>query len=115
MQGTAYRLVHLWVERRLGKPMHCENCGDVSKHSYNWANISGEYLYDIADWARLCVPCHRRFDGNSKKYSSTCRRGHKWVGDNIYVHPTKGRMCRRCKRRSYLRSKVNIEKGVPIP
>ena len=57
-----YRALHNWVERRLGKPQKCEECGASEKIRYEWSNISGEYRKDTSDWRRLCVPCHRRID-----------------------------------------------------
>lgn len=53
---------HTFVVRRLGKPQRCEHCGTTEKRMYHWANISGNYLRDVSDYIRLCVPCHKRFD-----------------------------------------------------
>ena len=53
---------HAWVVRRLGKPSNCELCGTTEKRMYHWANISGNYLRDVSDYMRLCVPCHKRYD-----------------------------------------------------
>lgn len=55
--------LHRWVERRLGRPRKCEKCGTTKAKVYHWANISGEYKRDLSDWKRLCVYCHRIFDG----------------------------------------------------
>lgn len=60
---SAYRTVHYWVVVRLGKPQECENCGRTDASRYEWANLSGDYLRDTSDWARLCVRCHRLIDG----------------------------------------------------
>lgn len=65
--------VHQWVNKVLGKPQECENCGDTSDRVFNWANLSGEYKRDISDWARLCIPCHNRFDNNIIKGWETRR------------------------------------------
>lgn len=54
--------IHREVERILGKPKKCENCGDTTKNKYDWANISGEYKDDITDYIRLCISCHRLYD-----------------------------------------------------
>lgn len=56
--------LHAWVQRKLGTPSKCEHCGSCSKDWYHWSNISGQYLRDISDWQRLCVPCHSKFDRN---------------------------------------------------
>lgn len=66
--------LHRWVDKELGRPQECENCGDVSKRTYDWANISGEYKRDIADWVRLCRPCHNRFDNYVNKSWITRRK-----------------------------------------
>ena len=55
-------LIHRQVERVLGKPKICENCGDTTKNKYDWANISGLYKDDITDYIRLCISCHRLYD-----------------------------------------------------
>lgn len=59
----AYRPLHHWVERHLGKPMQCENCGtkDAGKR-YDWANKSHQYKRDLTDWMRLCRKCHKNYD-----------------------------------------------------
>ena len=59
---VSYRGLHLWVERRLGKPMICKFCGDKTQKHYHWANKSKNYLRDITDWIRLCPKCHKKFD-----------------------------------------------------
>lgn len=56
-----YRALHNWVERHLGKPHLCEECGekDLSHRQYHWANVSGNYKRLTTDWRRLCVKCHK--------------------------------------------------------
>lgn len=92
-----YSELHRWVKKELGKPDTCENCGRTGLvgTEIHWANISGEYIRDGSDWARLCSVCHGLFD---KPTMTVCQRGHAFVGDNIYVHPSGGRMCKECKR-----------------
>lgn len=60
--SVKYSALHQWVMTRLGKPSECENCGSTTASRYHWANLSGNYLRDIADWARLCSLCHILFD-----------------------------------------------------
>lgn len=84
-KGTVaeYRALHDWVARELGKPMECENC-DIPANKYEWANISGEYLKDLSDWARLCTRCHRTIEKNIDDYSHLTKYGeehHSWSGD----------------------------------
>lgn len=59
--------LHQWIERKLGKPKICENCGDNSDRKYAWANKSHEYKRDLADWIRLCYPCHMKYDKVGEK------------------------------------------------
>jgi ATP-dependent helicase YprA (DUF1998 family) len=66
--------VHKWVEKELGKPKECENCGDTSDRVYDWANLSGEYKRDVSDWARLCRVCHSAIDNYINKGWDTRRR-----------------------------------------
>lgn len=56
-----YQAVHRWVYRNYGKANHCESC-DKPEANYQWANISGKYLRDIADWKQLCISCHKLMD-----------------------------------------------------
>jgi hypothetical protein len=65
---VGYRGLHLWVELHLGKPMKCSFCGLTRiptgyKRYFQWANKSGEYKRELTDWIRLCVKCHKAFDG----------------------------------------------------
>ena len=61
---VGYRALHRWLEKKLGKPHFCEECGNkkLSHRQYHWANISGKYKRNIDDWRRLCVKCHKKFD-----------------------------------------------------
>lgn len=63
-EKVKYRALHSWVERMLGKPHECEQCGNTGlRHrQYHWANVSRNYQRVITDWVRLCVKCHRAFD-----------------------------------------------------
>jgi len=61
---VGYSGVHIWINKELGKPQECEYCGTTEKRMYHWANISHEYKRDVSDWARLCVPCHSKYDRN---------------------------------------------------
>lgn len=103
--GTSkYRTLHLWVERHLGKPDRCEQCGidSLPHRNYQWANISKEYKRDLNDWKRLCVICHQRFDNPNY----ICKRGHS-IADNNYVRPSGGNQCSICK--SIVRRKYYLE------
>lgn len=66
-----YTTLHVWVKRWRGAPSLCENCGSTTATKYEWANLSGEYLRDLDDWARLCRHCHMLIDDISRKISRT--------------------------------------------
>ena len=59
-----YRALHSWVERELGKPSKCTNCGvtNLQGRQIHWANKSREYKRELSDWIRLCIKCHKVFD-----------------------------------------------------
>jgi len=65
-----YRAMHSWVERKLGCPNLCADCGrskppmgrGIKRSYFQWANISREYKRDVTDWKRLCYKCHKTFD-----------------------------------------------------
>lgn len=60
-----YESVHNWVANRLGRPNLCSKCGVSNDTRFEWSNISGEYRYDIDDWERLCISCHRDKDAKN--------------------------------------------------
>lgn len=59
-----YNRLHWWIRQILGNPDTCEHCGETGLRGQqiHWANRSGEYRWDLDDWLRLCVPCHKRYD-----------------------------------------------------
>jgi hypothetical protein len=62
---VGYSALHIWIERRLGKPNKCSMCGTMDEiKGYEWSNISKKYKRDINDWQRLCISCHRKYDKN---------------------------------------------------
>lgn len=62
-----YYAVHRWIETIKGKPKFCENCKEVNKKVYDWANVSGSYKRVVSDWERLCRSCHMKLDGRINK------------------------------------------------
>lgn len=64
LEVPTYTAVHSWIAKILGKPMVCENCSEEKDNprAMHWANLSGKYLRDISDWARLCARCHYLID-----------------------------------------------------
>lgn len=65
---VGYDALHDWVGRYKGYPKKCDKCGTKENRVYHWANKNGRYKRDLADWLRLCVPCHSRLD-KSRPYS----------------------------------------------
>lgn len=60
---AGYQALHLRVETARGKPARCNRCGAGNPAlRYEWANLTGNYQ-DINDYERMCVSCHRRYDG----------------------------------------------------
>lgn len=60
--AAGYKAMHLRVAKERGKPSWCSQCERTDDEvRYEWANLSGRYE-DVQDYARMCVPCHRRFD-----------------------------------------------------
>lgn len=100
--NSEYRMIHLWVERQLGRPSECENCGTTEAKIFHWANLSNEYRKDLSDWARLCVTCHHLIDDSLRKLfakprKTHCIRGHSLVPENIYTRPSGHWECKLCK------------------
>jgi hypothetical protein len=62
---AGYEALHLRVITAYGRPQRCDKCGTKDPGKYEWANLTGHYE-DIDDYARMCVPCHRRFDGQRR-------------------------------------------------
>lgn len=63
--GVGYTALHSWINRRLGKAVHCtfaQSIGSTCNTTYEWANISHEYRRDLSDWMPLCQKCHLGFD-----------------------------------------------------
>jgi len=58
--GKSYDGLHTWVERNLGRPKNCSQCG--SNKNIEWSNISGKYKLKLFDWQRLCKKCHWKLD-----------------------------------------------------
>src|SRR3989304_10149394 len=57
-----YIYLHHRINKRFGKPIGCELCGNKDKKVYHWANKTGNYSEDREDWIRLCPKCHYRYD-----------------------------------------------------
>ncbi|MEK6880580.1 MAG: hypothetical protein AABY22_13265, partial [Nanoarchaeota archaeon] len=67
VQNNYYKRVHVWINKRLGNPQKCLFCKTIKAKKYEWANKSGKYKWDIKDWLRLCVKCHKKYDDVGNK------------------------------------------------
>lgn len=61
-EDAGYTTKHTWASRTFGTPRRCEHCASESEKRYDWANVSGQYKRERADWLRLCRRCHTRYD-----------------------------------------------------
>lgn len=70
-ENAGYYAKHDWVIRQWGQPQMCEHCDaeNLGSRKHQWANISGEYKRNRADWLRLCAKCHFKFDGRDKNFT----------------------------------------------
>ncbi len=64
---VTYSGIHTFIRRIYGSPKECSNCGlegrkNKTRWNIHWANVSGKYLRDRADWLALCVSCHKKYD-----------------------------------------------------
>jgi hypothetical protein len=62
--AAGYGAIHSWLATYFTKTGTCEECGRSRPEirRTEWANISGAYLRDRADYRELCTSCHKRFD-----------------------------------------------------
>ena len=70
---AGYEAKHERIYVRFGQPKKCDDCGTETAKKYEWANLSGQYKSERSDWKRLCVSCHRLFDGHGFKVWKTRR------------------------------------------
>lgn len=91
-------MLHVWVEKELGTPRECWDCGTTEDRRYAWANISGEYKQETSDWERLCYPCHAKKDGRGFQKKTHCKRGHELITPNLYFRPNGQRDCLTCRK-----------------
>lgn len=57
---VGYAGLHMWVRRRIIKPLKCFNCKQVKP--LDLANKSHEYKRDLDDWLYLCRSCYLYYD-----------------------------------------------------
>lgn len=78
--SVGYKGLHQRINKQLGSPSFCEHCKSTSAKAYDWANKSGSYLEDIADWIRLCRSCHMIYDKKGFKASTMYTYNGKTMG-----------------------------------
>jgi hypothetical protein len=65
-EAVDYKQLHKWINRKLVRVGRCAACGAApparadGRSGTDWANISGAYRRDLADWRELCHPCNMR-------------------------------------------------------
>jgi len=97
-EDVGYLGAHGRVYRARGSAIMCI-FGD-HPGPYEWANIMGDYP-DTADYAQMCVPCHRKFDGAIRKcLPHLCGNGLHMLDSNADYHVKirNGKEYRSCKR-----------------
>lgn len=64
--STIYTRAHRFVYGELGRASRCDVCEGTAS-SYQWANLSGTYQLDVADWKQMCPRCHKNYDNDQYK------------------------------------------------
>lgn len=107
---SGYMAAHGRVYRARGTATSCA----FGEHTgpYEWANILGDYP-DVADYASMCVSCHRKFDGaKAKCFDFVCSKGHSFEKNGFYSKITdKGevRQCKQCAKDRAKARKLGME------
>lgn len=85
--NVGYDALHDWVKRKLGKPTKCQHCNldGLTGKKIQWANKSGKYRRNTADWIRLCTKCHSEYDHKKGRFPEP------WNKTNLIG------ICKRCK------------------
>lgn len=96
---AGYVAKHSWLTKHYVKGNSCEECGTKDSKRLEWANISGKYLRERSDYKVLCTSCHRKMD----LASDTCKNGHKYTPDTLYINKQGWRNCRKCRNASQRR------------
>lgn len=62
--AAGYQAFHAWARRKF-EPIPCEHCG-AERPRMEWAiRHDHPMTRNREDWLRLCVPCHRSYDGTT--------------------------------------------------
>ena len=61
--NVGYHSLHLYLNRKYGKPYICEFCN--STNNVQWASKNYKYTRNKEDWLNLCFKCHRKYDSKN--------------------------------------------------
>jgi hypothetical protein len=64
--AVSYIGLHAWMLRHFTKIGVCEDCGATPEKT-EWANVTGLYIRDRAQFRELCISCHRTLDNPKNK------------------------------------------------
>lgn len=105
---AGYLAIHSWLARHYGKADHCERCDGEKAKRFDWANLSGKYKRDVADFIQLCPSCHKKMDVSSR---ARCKNGHLKTKENGYIRKDTGaRACRECLKQASKRYILKTKK-----
>lgn len=95
-ENISYKHIHGWINKKYGKAFMCQL---NPKHIgfFEWANISGTYKRDRADWVMSCHSCNQRMD-YIRRNGDNCMKGHKYTEENTYWTKKGCRDCRICNK-----------------
>lgn len=107
-----YSYIHQWVRKTFGRASKCEECGlnrliADRKRTFAWANLSGEYKQERADWKMMCYSCHKKYDLKRLNYSPW-NKGNKLLREKICLEC--GKRYRATKKRQILCSQSCVSK-----
>lgn len=77
---VGYVGLHIWIRRRLAKPLGCNHCGESKP--LDLANKSHEYKRDLDDWLWLCKSCHSKYDMTPEKKAHLAKIRRRKYGEN---------------------------------
>lgn len=121
--ASTYTNLHSKLRRTRGSA-RLYTCAECGNQAAQWAydrkdpdehrgvqigNRTVTYSPSVDHYEPLCIPCHHLRDSPPK---DVCKRGHKIEGDNVYVRPNGGRLCRRETQRAWREANPGWREGV---
>lgn len=92
VRDSEYVMLHKWLRDNYGNASYCAKDHSHIKKQYQWANISGQYKWDISDFIPLCTSCHRKMDFTEplrKKYRDV-KLGNKYKAKSVKQYSKEG-------------------------